>query len=259
MEATVYLSSVAHRSGRRYLVYDKPLTPSDDTKLNVVIQSSKGKTLRIYPVFQQKAGDYESYSEYMKMHGCACCTLTTLLAAYVPDYADLRPERTAAEVEREHIPESVWRANYEKPLKKQMPVSLFGISKILQDFAVSNRYIPVFEDKQAVRAIRQHLFRGKPVVIETSCIKRRRGWAVPLKDTRFAGSYHTMILLGVDRDGQVIFTDSATRDWSGEYQRLKRARVSELVPYMFSQKNEGNTDMYFSKRRNTGGYILLDA
>lgn len=48
-----------------------------------------------------------------------------------------------------------------------------------------------------------------------------------------------MILLGVDEEGQVVFTDSATRDWAGEQQRLKRAKLPELISYMFPQKNVG--------------------
>lgn len=45
-----------------------------------------------------------------------------------------------------------------------------------------------------------------------------------------------MILLGVDEEGQIVFTDSATRDWAGEQQRLKRAKLSELISYMFHRK-----------------------
>ena len=76
-------------------------------------------------------------------------------------------------------------------------------------------------------------------------------------DKKYAGSYHTMILLGVDEEGQIVFTDSATRDWAGEQQRLKRAKLSELISYMFPQKNVGDTHLYFSRKRNTGGYILI--
>ena len=76
-------------------------------------------------------------------------------------------------------------------------------------------------------------------------------------DKKYAGSYHTMILLGVDEEGQVVFTDSATREWAGEVQRLKRADLSELISYMFPQKNTEDTHLYFSGKKNTGGYILL--
>lgn len=66
-----------------------------------------------------------------------------------------------------------------------------------------------------------------------------------------------MILLGIDEEGQAVFTDSVTRVWAGEQQRLKRAELSELMTYMFLQKNVQDIHLYFSRRRNTGGYILI--
>lgn len=61
-----------------------------------------------------------------------------------------------------------------------------------------------------------------------------------------------MILLGVDEEGQIVFTDSATRDWAGEQQRLKRAKLPELISYMFPQKNVGDTHLYFSRKKEYG-------
>lgn len=88
---------------------------------------------------------------------------------------------------------------------------------------------------------------------------RRKGKRiVRFFDKKYAGSYHTMILLGIDEEGQVVFTDSATRDWAGEVQRLKRAELSELICYMFPQKNTEDTHVYFSRKKNTGGYILIN-
>ena len=81
-----------------------------------------GPEARVFRVFQQKAGTYGAYSEYMTRHGCACCSLTTLLAAYVPQYLDLRPDETIARVEREHFDEKVWQKNYSRHIARQMPV-----------------------------------------------------------------------------------------------------------------------------------------
>ena len=91
----------------------------------------------------------------------------------------------------------------------------------------------------------------------TSRMRRKGKRIVHFFDKKYAGSYHTMILLGVDEEGQIVFTDSATRDWAGEQQRLKRAKLPELISYMFPQKNVGDTHLYFSRKRNTGGYILI--
>ena len=127
----------------------------------------------------------------------------------------------------------------------------------MQEEGVSCEYIGDFEDKAAEKQMMEHLYKGKPVIIETSRMRRKGKRIVHFFDKKYAGSYHTMILLGVDEEGQVVFTDSATRDWAGGQQRLKRAKLSELISYMFPQKNVGDTHLYFSRKRNTGGYILI--
>lgn len=251
----IHLNFVSDKEGRKFL---SPILPQDglnEKTLNVVI--TDGDSQRIYPVFQQKAGIYEDYSEYMTRHGCACCSLTTALAAFVEKYADLKPNGTISEVERKHFPEEVYTENYGKVMARQMPVSLYGISLILQEEGVSCEYIGDFEDKAAEKQMMEHLYKGKPVIIETSRMRRKGKRIVHFFDKKYAGSYHTMILLGVDEEGQVVFTDSATRDWAGEQQRLKRDKLPELISYMFPQKNVGDTHLYFSRKRNTGGYILI--
>lgn len=241
--------------GKKILSPVLPESGLNESRLDVEITDENFG--RIYPVFQQKAGIYGKYSEYMTRHGCACCSLTTALAAFVEKYADLKPNGTISEVERKHFPEEVYMENYGKVMARQMPVSLYGISLILKKEGVSCEYIGDFEDKAAEKQMMEHLYKGKPIIIETSRMRRKGKRIVHFFDKKYAGSYHTMILLGVDEEGQIVFTDSATRDWAGEQQRLKRAKLPELISYMFPQKNVGDTHLYFSRKRNTGGYILI--
>lgn len=252
----IQLKFLTDENKRRYLSPRIPCDGLDERLLHVEIID--GDTRRVYPVFQQKAGTYGMYSEYMTRHGCACCSLTTVLAAFLDKYAELRPERTIAEVEKQHFPAEVVQKNYGKVMARQMPVSLYGISVILKNEGITCSYIGKFEDETAMHQISGHLYKGKPVIIETSRIRRKGRWITSFSDRKYAGSYHTMILLGIDEDGQAVFTDSATRAWAGQQQRLKRAKLSELMTYMFPQKNVRDTHVYFSRRRNTGGYILLD-
>lgn len=241
--------------GRKYLSPKLPQTGLNEKTLTVEI--SDGDSSRIYPVFQQKAGIYGGYSEYMTRHGCACCSLTTALAAFVENYADLTPDETITKVECRHFPAEIVQKNYGKIMARQMPVSLYGIAMILQKEGVACEYVGNFADDAAIEQIREHLYKGQPVIIETSRIRRKGRWICSFFDKKYAGSYHTMILLGIDEEGQAVFTDSATRAWAGEQQRLKRAELSELVNYMFPQKNVQDTHLYFSRRKNTGGYILI--
>lgn len=249
--------------GQKYLVTKQIFGRLDGEELQVIIQEEEGedeKTFgRIFSVFQQKAETYEKYNSYMTRHGCACCSLTTILSAYAPDCRSLRPEQTIAEIEKQAFPEE-WKKNYSKHIARQMPISLYGISKILEQYQISHRYIGDFEDQKAVEQIKSHLLSGKVVIIETSRMKRKNGRIVKWFDRRFAGSYHTMVLLGIDRNhqNQIIFTDSATRKWAGERQRLKWAELSDLISYMFPQKKTEDTHVYFSRRKNTGGFLLVD-
>ena len=213
----------------------------------------------VFPVFAQNAMTYGEYSDYVNHHGCACCSLTSLLAAYRPEeYKDLRPEDTICRVERRHFPAEIWEKNYLQDNRYCMPVTLYGISRILMEEGVLNRYIGGFRDREAFRLIRDHLRSGRQVIIETSRVRRKNGIPVSINDRKYAGSYHTMILLGFDAWGKVIFTDSATRDWAGQKQRLKRDRLSALINYMFPRLNGQARNLYFDHRWNTGGFILVD-
>ena len=241
--------------GRKYLSPKLPQTGLNEKILTVKI--SDGDSSRIYPVFQQKAGIYGDYSEYMTRHGCACCSLTTALAAFVEKYADLTPDETITKVECRHFPSEIVQKNYGKIMARLMPVSLYGIAAILKKEGVGCEYVGNFADDAAIEQIREHLYKGQPVIIETSRIRRKGRWICSFFDKKYAGSYHTMILLGIDEEGMAVFTDSATRAWAGEQQRLKRAELSELMTYMFPQKNVQDIHLYFSRRRNTGGYILI--
>ena len=246
-----------NEKGEQHLLTDVLPEKITGKQLKLRIEGADGKKIE-YPVFEQNAYNYGIYSEYMKRHGCACCSLTTLLSAFCPEHKNLRPEETISRVEKECFPEQEWKKNYKKHIARQMPVSLYGISKILMRYGIAHRYIGSFQDEEAYEDIKNHLLRGKPVVIETSRMKRKNGKIVKFFDKRFAGSYHTMILLGIDKNGQSVFTDSAYREWSGNRQRLKWATLEDLIDYMFARKNGSDTHVYFSRRKNTGGYILID-
>ena len=159
---------------------------------------------------------------------------------------------------KKYFPEKVWHKNYSKHIARQMPVSLYGISFIFKKEQIAHRYVGAFKDAAAIEEIREHLLTGRPVVIETSRMKRENGRIVKWFDKKYAGSYHTMIILGLDESGEAVFTDSATRAWAGDRQRLKKATLEELITYMFPQKKTEDTHVYFSRRKNTGGYILVD-
>lgn len=227
-------------------------------RLNIIIRSNSKGEGRMFPVFSQKAENYGDYNQYLRLHGCACCCLTTVLAAYSENCRKLTPDKTIEEIERVCLDAGQVKKNYSRPVSRQMPVSLFGISTILKTYGIANRYIGSFQDGKALLQMKEHLYRGCPVIVETSRIRRRKGRIASINDRKYAGSYHTLILLGFNERGRVLFTDSADRAWAGNRQRLKEAPLDEMINYMYPQKNPADDHVYFSRRKNTGGYILVD-
>lgn len=220
---------------------------------NVNIQSGTG--LRTYRIFAQTGGEYKKNS-FVSQHGCAVCSLTTVLSAYSSKYRDFTPKQTYTILEKKVFGIKRWNANYKKSLAAQRPISLFGISKILSAENISNRYIRFFKDKTAVKQIENHLRKGNPVIIEVNNRKQKNG-RFGAYTTRWSHSKHTMVLLGMTNTGKVIVADSATRDWSGEKQRIKFTTMKHLVQYMIPCKSV-STSLYYKNVYSSGGYILVN-
>ena len=102
----IHLNFLTDNKGKKFLSPSLPNSDLNGKILKVII--SDGSTKRVYPVFQQKAGIYGEASEYILRHGCACCSLTTALAAFVEKYAKLTPDQTIWEIEKKHFTKEVY-------------------------------------------------------------------------------------------------------------------------------------------------------
>ena len=118
----------------------------------------------------------------------------------------------------------IWKKNYKKELKDQMPVSLYGINKILNNNGIQTEYVRRFSDAEACQQIISHLKTGNPVVIEAKKGK-----------------------------------DSANRTGFGSKQRVKYESVSNLIKHMFACSVSGakSANCYFGSSSG-GGYILVN-
>lgn len=108
----IHLNFLTDNKGKKFLSPSLPNSDLNGKILKVII--SDGSTKRVYPVFQQKAGVYGEASEYILRHGCACCSLTTALAAFVEKYVKLTPDQTICEIEKKHFPKEVYEKITEK-------------------------------------------------------------------------------------------------------------------------------------------------
>ena len=213
-----------------------------------------------YTVFRQAATINKSskYPYYMSRHGCAACAVTTVLTGYKG--LNITPSYMVEAIEK-NLFGSEYTTNYKKYKKssskdKSMPLSLYGISSVLSAYGINNQYVRSFNDVQALEEITQHLMTGNAVVIEVKNYNRSTGQ----KDTTWANSKHTMVLLGLTDTGMAIVADSADRSSAifGNCKRVKYASLVSLIPYMFSSTNVTSTDVYYTKESACGGYILVN-
>lgn len=225
---------------------------TDKVQHRVTVNSENGT--RTFRVFEQNAYGKKSY---IAQHGCAVCSLTTVLSGYSKKYANYTPKKTYTILEKKVFGTRVWKSNYKKSLRSQMPVSLYGISKVLKACGIKNKYVRYFKDAQAIRQITNHLKTGNAVVIEVNNHQQKNGKISSKYDSRWSSSKHTMALLGLTNNGKVIVADSANRSWSGSRQRIKFATVSHLVKYMIPCKSS-STSCYYTSVRVNGGYILVN-
>lgn len=223
-------------------------------RYTVTVNSANGT--RDYNIFSQEASNLSKKS-FIAQHGCAVSALTCVLSGYNSKYADWTPSKVSKQLEKQVFGAKAWNANYKKSLPAQRPVSLYGISKILSYCKIQNKYVRTFKDKQAVKDIKQHLKTGNAVIIEVNNHKQVNGKISAKYDNRWATSKHTMALLGMTDTGKVIVADSANREWSGQKQRVKFAKMEDLIRYMIPCKKYSNS-LYFNSVDSCGGYILVN-
>lgn len=242
-------------------------TPIDslprDTDVNeyVVQINGAGNKVLSYRVFSQGGNahvinTFSVKKDYVSTHGCAVSSLTTVLSAHSQRYANYTPAMTYKKLEKRVFGLRSWKSNYSKSKRKQMPVSLYGITKILRYCKIKARYVRTFKDVLAVKNIETHLKKGKPVIIEVNNHRQANGRISRVYNPKWANTKHTMVLLGMTDTGKVIVADSAYRPWSGTKQRIKFTTMEDLVHYMIPSKRISNSYYYQSADTN-GGYILV--
>ncbi len=227
---------------------------SDVGQITVAVNSDKGT--RKYTVFGQHKNPWKK-TKYLDMHGCAVSSLTAVLSAYSKKYGKYTPVQVKNILEKKALGTAAWSRNYSKPMLKQMPISMYGISKVLNYAGIKTKYVRTFTNKQAEKQILKHLQTGNAVVIETNNRTQVNGRFSTKTTGKWALGKHTMVLLGLTDDGRVIVADSAQRTWSKKKQRIKYTTVKEIVKYLIPCKSSART-YYFSSTAASGGYVLVN-
>lgn len=230
--------------------------PADSNVSEITVTVNGEEGARDFTIYGQHKKPWKK-DKYLELHGCAVCSLTTVLSGYTKKYKNYTPQQVRDIVEKKALGTAVWNKNYSKTIMKQMPVSMYGISQILNYVGIKTKYVRTFTNKSARKQIKKHLKSGNVVVIETNNRTQINGKFSSNTTTRWSRSKHTMVLLGLTDTGKVIVADSSQRSWSGQNQRIKYTTVKEIVKYLIPCTSTVKTS-YFSSTANSGGYVLVN-
>lgn len=236
--------------------FSAPLKTRTKTTAATVV-NSKGYTYD-YTMYLQ-GGGYNSYSRYMKHHGCSNCALTSILNATCPELKDYTPDRVVAEVQYNVFGSKAFWKNYKKDRENgSMPVTLYGMTKIFDEYGVKYK-LPTADSSNYEKEITDHLTGGDPVIITFA-----RGGEGGLSD-----SVHTVLLLGIDADGHVIIGDSLhkkSKNW-GKNGLIKPGKltVKDMVSYIKTYEGWSVSEDNYRKDRGAiyykgkadRGYLLI--
>lgn len=226
-------------------------------KLTVTVNSYPAN--RTYTIWKQNGKDNISsiFPHYMQGHGCSASSLATVLSAYAGYTGD--PKYLVETVERSLFGDD-WVRNYSKDdsnssKDRPMPISLYGMTKVLDNYHVGYRLVRAFDDVSALTEIEAHLKTGNPVIFIVDNESRFGGTA-----NKWTTGYHCMTMLGMTDTGEVIVADSVDRSSGifGDNQRIKYASLTELLGYMFPCTNTTSTSIYWGGKASSGGYILIN-
>lgn len=234
-------------------IYINVVTATPDGSMgSLTLYNENGKKIS-YRLYHQSAHTYGDHSAYLAWHGCAHCSLATVLGAFSSSYADITPDQIINSVEKTVTGTEAWtRHHVTKPAGTAMPLSLSGISAILSYGGVEHDYIRSFQKETAREDILSHLRTGNPVLFEV----KKKSNITGKKDSKWTGSVHTMVFLGVYTNGNILVSDSVNHSWYSGGQRAKIADIDDLMEYMYSCTTF-DTKPYFKSISSDGGYMKI--
>lgn len=130
-------------------------------------------------------------------------------------------------------------------------ISVCVAAQMIRDMGIPAKAVYSFKTASAVKEISAHLKAGKPVILKCNSDNHAGHW--------IAQGHHTIVLLGLDPDGTVVFYDAM-------YNKLNFAHgsgttIRETLSTLISKHTtpcKGKTRVPFvTSLQGAGGYILL--
>ena len=210
----------------------------------VKVQTHSGN--KTYKVYNQVGFG----SSYLTQRGCSHSSAAIVMSAYGKDY-------TPYDIHYGSVNKKCSERHALKRLDKRVAVtgqslSVYSISKILKNSGIKNHPVYHFTRKSATREIENNLRQGKPVLI--ICHRKK------VNGIKLANSYHFLVLVGIDPDGNAIVLNAAggtvnTSQSTGKYKLPVKTLVKN---HMWSCTGKKYKSFYFNGSENYGGYIVID-
>ncbi|MBO5514331.1 MAG: hypothetical protein J5961_07080 [Mogibacterium sp.] len=224
---------------------------SDYADVTAANNSGSDYTFRI---FDQKAG-YATYSDYLRAHGCSTCALTSILRN-VPGLEELTPDACIEDVLKEVAGEETFNSNFSRAPKKQMPITLYGMTKVFDKYGVYYE-LPDVDPAKREQQITDWLKAGDPVMFTFG----------DASEAHLSGGTHTILLLGLDEEGRVIIGDSLHKKalyWGAQgLVKTDGPTVADMLAYVkrddgwsVLDANTGDSHFFYDNSSDRG-YLLV--
>jgi len=158
-----------------------------------------------------------------------------------------KAERENAVTEKKIAGEDAHSRNYNKKFYYQRPMSSYGATKVLDAYGIEHKYEKQLGSDEHLKSdLLNHLRKGKPIIFTVSRYNRE----TKKYSSKWTSSFHTMIMIGVDKKGDVLIGNP------GSAQRFQLVDLDEMTNYMWSCTDEPNS-FYWDNSKRCGGYIKI--
>lgn len=203
-------------------------------------------TSKTYKVYDQK----EHSDVWIQERGCSACAIAMVSSAYGQSQS---PMDVHYGTKDQAYSESYYLAKLgnEVKINNDKSLTLHTITQILNNTGIKSHMVYKYEASEAIKEIKSNLKAGRPVII--TCHNKT------VEGNRLAGYTHILVIAGIDINGKVIILDPNggvvnRTPHTGEFSLT----VSQLVKrHMFQCKGNGE-QLYYTGKKNSGGYILID-
>lgn len=198
-----------------------------------------------------------AYNSYLSNFGCVTTTVSMIASSFGKDY-DPKTINAGADsaVYSEKYALKKLTGSSSSPLYQKAAMNLSLASQIFTDLGITNKVVYQFNAASAAKEIKEHLAKGKPVLVKANNQK--------VNGHKVANGHHALALIGIDEDGTGIFIDSTSRklNYAHASKTYFKLSIEDFVKnHMTSCTGSNFKNPYVTSIMDNnytgGGYILV--